>query len=722
MNFLKLASAAVGAFFPSLAIAASVGLFSGTFDPPSWAEIGMLRCALGDTRLSEKCQEIGKQISRLLVLVKEGSEEDPLASTRERVLMVRKALQEYGDRVDVSASSAENTETRTRAILEDKNIDRVIRFIGEDGFETLQSRPDSHNPKLAWVVFSLEDKASPFRAVDTMSFTSNVILALEIAGFQGSPPAKLRSAIAAGTASDNWIEPGVKEVIEKLGLYQDVRADLSDLQKSFFQEGWRDFLKDLASACPITLDREECNDLASRWETIAIIADDRTPRNDRSQLIYKKAQSEDRWAEKFSRAALKFLEGSESYRRFKPIADDIASRVVRDYPSGKLPHLRKVTIQKNSMPQGRLTLTRRRTACSAPEGTYNADMDQYLADRFPRSFAAFLKTKAGETSVVPVELYVHNHPVDEAYDFHRSAGYAELYFIQTRRGQFHRDIYLAVKTKPLAYRVVVAGVRGNDRQANVSCQIHRADVFRQYRFVQSRQAQPLFVLNPRGRDLRLNRDDLLLFGFKGAWTKRLLEQNWQRRPLTKDGLDIELFTHPGSKQKLVVARNVYGDDAEIVLRTFYDKGARGVLYLGSVGAVADYRIGDVVIPNEFVDDRNNTVPFRNNFARAYQSDLASLVTVHGDIRQAWAQTLFHETTTRLLEWRARSVGAVDIEGLYLGRFAQRHKDLAIAALFVVSDQTMGEITIDETNAQRGLIDDSVDKLVSFLLPKVLNAR
>jgi hypothetical protein len=42
-------------------------------------------------------------------------------------------------------------------------------------------------------------------------------------------------------------------------------------------------------------------------------------------------------------------------------------------------------------------------------------------------------------------------------------------------------------------------------------------------------------------------------------------------------------------------------------------------------------------------------------------------------------------------------------------------------LFVVSDQTLGKITINETNAQRGLIDDSADKLVSFLVPKALHA-
>ena len=46
--------------------------------------------------------------------------------------------------------------------------------------------------------------------------------------------------------------------------------------------------------------------------------------------------------------------------------------------------------------------------------------------------------------------------------------------------------------------------------------------------------------------------------------KSLLEQNWQRRPLAKEGLDIDLFTHPTIKQRLVIARNVYGDDTLLI--------------------------------------------------------------------------------------------------------------------------------------------------------------
>ena len=64
--------------------------------------------------------------------------------------------------------------------------------------------------------------------------------------------------------------------------------------------------------------------------------------------------------------------------------------------------------------------------------------------------------------------------------------------------------------------------------------------------------------------------------------------------------------------------------------------------------------------------------------------------------------ILEETKPLLFEVeKALGVGAVDIEALYLGKFAQRHKDLKIAALFIISDETLGENTIEDSNAHRG---------------------
>ena len=680
MRVLQFVVGALVTFFASTLSAASVGLYGSTFDPPTQSEIRILRCALGDIALPRDCQELAKEISRVVVLVNEDDGRDTLASTRERVRMVKKALEDYGDRVEILASTPEQTAARTRALLVDQNVRQLFHFVGPEPLRASDPISKADRAKLVRVRFPLER----------------------------------HSEIAAGT----------KEVVAKLGLYHPIPDDLANLQKALFEEGWRDFLKDLHSACPDTLNETICSALASSWRSISVVTDDQAIQSHQAQfpsptaLLYKPMQSEDRWAEKFSKTASQFLEDPNSYRKLRAVADDISARTFQGYPYGRVPHLRKAFVQKTHSPAEALKVTDKTVACSAPKGPYHADMDQYLADRFPRAFAGFLRGELGAGSSEPIDLYVHNHAIDQAYEFHLRDQFVTFYFLQTRRGQHHRHIYLAIRSEPRAYRVVFTSVRGNNRRDNVLCQIQRSTVFSTYRSVESKETKPLFVLNSHGESLTLNQDDLLLFGFKGNWSRRLSALGWENTPLVKRGLDIDLFTHPADKRKIVVARNVYGDDTDIVLGTFYNKGLRRVIYLGSAGAIADHEIGDVLLPNEFIKRNADSVSF-DNLGQDFKPELSRLLTVHGRQKQGWVPTLFHETKDLLLEWRAKSIGAVDIEGWHLARFARRHPGLEMGSFFVVSDQTLGDSPITETNARRALIDASVDKLISFLVPRLL---
>ncbi len=720
---LIFAFVSVAVLFAPMAMAATVGFYAGTFDPPTQAEIGMLRCALGDASVRKECAGIGKTIARLVVSVNESSDEDTLASARERALMVKKALQKYGNRVEVVTAPG-SREEKTRALLENKNIERLVQFIDSDSYQAVKSSPVSQDPRLLWMVFSLKQPGSPAPALDPRTLPVNVKLFVEIEQPQGSSASALQKVIQSGGATAGLIDPAVEAVIERLSLYQEVSEDLAKLQKSLFEESWRGFSKDLKSACPSTLGQQACAGLASKWETVSIRDEDQIGAMDRKDasanfLVYKRAQSEDRWAEKFTDAALRSLQGSASYEKLKPIAEDMSANVYQGYPEGKLFHLRKVFVQKQRPSREPLKVSQKPVACSAPPGKYNMNIVQYTADRFPEAFAVFLKEQFPTRSILPTDLYAHNQTVEDAYEFHRRDGYSIFYFLQTRRGQLHRNIYLAVRPNPHNYRVVFTNLRGLDQEADVYCQISHSGTFSSMRSVHSKRELPLFVFNPGGISLKLNDKDWLLFGFKGKWEKVLLEQNWQRRPLVKEGLDIDLFTHPTIKRKLVIARNVYGDDANIIMETFYKKGVRQVVYLGTAGAIADYKVGDVVTPNEFIDNHNVSVPFQKNLAHAYRTELSNQVTVHDSTKHGRVPTIYHETLALLLDWKAKSIAAMDVEGFYLAKFARNHKDLKMAALFVISDQTLGGSTIDESEARLNLIDESVYKLVSFLLPKVL---
>jgi nicotinic acid mononucleotide adenylyltransferase/uridine phosphorylase len=715
----------ISIFLTATASAGSVGFYGGTFDPPTGAQIKVIRCALGDAGFSRQCQEIGKQISRLVIWVSAEGQEDTYASARERVLMLKKALNKYGERVEVVAGNTAESRKKTRAIQTEESGEPTIRFISENGYKGLPASIAT-DPNRMWVIIPLDEHANfrPLQAAQALP--ANVTVLSHTESFRSLSAAAIRDLLAAGKPITGAVPSGVAEVIEKLGLYQDVSEELAKLQRALFEEGWRNFIKDLKLACPVTIDRQQCPTLESRWTEIPVVVDDGTAekhdQEQRARLIYRKSQSEDRWAEKFSEAALTFLRDSADFAKFKPVADDIGTRIFQGYPYGKLPHLRKVTIRENNPRMPPLKAGRTALTCSASQGTYNMDIDQYIADRFPISFASFVKEELKRHAILPTGLYVHNGSIADAYEFHKRDGYSSFYFLQTRRGQLHRNVYLAVRPKPLGYRIVLTDVRGFDRRANVLCQIDRIHVFSTFQDVQSKPAAPLFVFNADGIAAKFTSGDILLFGFKGNWTRLLQANQWRRRPLVKEGLDIDVFTHPSDRQKIVVARNVYGDDANLVLDAFYKKGIRRVLYIGTAGAIADFEIGDVVIPSLFIDGRGTSIDFSANDAQRYEPELARLLTVRGHEKHGWVQTIFHETKQLLLDWRERSVGSLDIEGIHLGRFAVNHKDVEMAMLMVISDQTLGESTIEESNAYRDVIDASVDKLQAFFLPKAAGPK
>jgi len=250
----------LSALFPPMAMAATVGFYAGSFDPPTLGEIAIARCALGDAGVHKDCQDIGKRISRMVVVVNQAGDEDPLTSTRERVLMVKKALQKYGDRVEIVTATGDSEE-KMRSLLGDANVEQLIRFIDEESYKAARSSPANQDPRLLWVVVPLKKRGNSSPPIDT---SANVKLLSGIEQLKGESSAAVQKAIQAGGTMEGLFDPAVKEVIERLGLYQPVSEDLAGLQKSLFEESWKGFLKDLKSACPSISNQKECADLDSQ--------------------------------------------------------------------------------------------------------------------------------------------------------------------------------------------------------------------------------------------------------------------------------------------------------------------------------------------------------------------------------------------------------------------------------------------------------------------------
>ena len=428
------ASVILAVLFAPIAMAADTGFYAGTFDPPTQLEIARLRCALGDAGVRKECAELGKSIARLVVSVNDSSDGDTLASARERALMVKKALQKYGDRVEVVTAPG-NREEKSRALLEDRNIERLVQFIDSDSYQAVKSSPINQNPKLLWMVFTPKQADGSAPALDPKTLPSNAKLFVEIGQPAGSSASAVQKVIQSGGATTGLIDPAVKAVIEKLSLYQEVSEDLVKLQRSLFEESWKGLLKDLKSACPSVLSQQACAGLVSSWETVTIVDDDPNKPIDRNSssanfLVYKGAQSEDRWAEKFTDAALKSLRGSASYEKLKPVAADMSSKIYQGYPEGKLFHLRKVSVPLKDPSGEAPKVSQKPVACSAPPGKYNMDIVQYTDDRFPKAFAGFLKEQFSTRSILPTDLYAHNQTVEDAYKFHQRDGFSAFYFLK----------------------------------------------------------------------------------------------------------------------------------------------------------------------------------------------------------------------------------------------------------------------------------------------------
>src|SRR5215510_12055405 len=206
--FLSFLSDSFLALFLPMAMAATVGFYAGSFDPPTLGEIAIARCALGDAGVHKDCQDIGKKISRLVVVVNQAGDEDPLASTRERVLMVKKALQKYGDRVEIVTATGDSDE-KARSLLGDKNVEQLIRFIDEESYKAARSSPGNQDPRLLWIVVPLKQGRSSL-ATDT---SANVKLLSGIGALKGESSAAVQKAIEPGGTMGGLFDPAVKEVI-----------------------------------------------------------------------------------------------------------------------------------------------------------------------------------------------------------------------------------------------------------------------------------------------------------------------------------------------------------------------------------------------------------------------------------------------------------------------------------------------------------------------------
>ena len=99
--FLSLIFVSLSVLFPLIAGAAIVGFYAGAFDPPTQAELGIVRCAFGDASVHKECQDIGKTISRVVVVVNQAGDAGSSGLYPRTRIDGEESAPKYGDRVEV---------------------------------------------------------------------------------------------------------------------------------------------------------------------------------------------------------------------------------------------------------------------------------------------------------------------------------------------------------------------------------------------------------------------------------------------------------------------------------------------------------------------------------------------------------------------------------------------------------------------------------------------
>jgi len=754
-------------------LSTTVAFYSGTFDPPTLAHLQIIQCALGDVENNFECQQLGKKIKRVVVSVNKGGAKDTFTSALERVLMLQKALQKYGNKVEIIASSSQERDKKKIELT--KNNSELYQMIGEDSFLLLpenafQGQGLNKKEVLSKYIILPRDteailtgdhlkdveitqKFNQQNEKDKLSVKAmieahadSVVLFPKLAQYNHLSSTLARNNIEQGLPLDQVLAPEVIKIIKNSGFYLKLPTELSKLHQSMFIEGFNDFINDIEKGCPniLYLHPDRCTVVLKQIRS-------------KAKITYKEGGSESRWAEKYIEAILNSIIDENEREVFDKNISYMITASFQGKPYGKLPHLTPVSFPFEKVfssmrkKQNQLAIPSIQPLSSditdlncfaekyfLNKKNYNMDIDRYLYDRFPVSLKEFLLKKRDQKQLSEKSLFISNQALIETlqrsyrYDVNQNQDFdvqtENFYFIQTRRGQPHRKLYLGYNSITKAYRLIATQVTGMDRRANVFCQLKLLGIFDQFQDLSVKPNEfenEFFQLNSTGENLKLNSNDILLFGFKTAWIEEMDVAHWKRTKLINSGdSDLELFENTTSLNKaprIIFARNVFGDEAKSILSYLYKRGLRKVIYIGTAGAVMNLKIGSIVIPNSFIDQNLKIFPFDQSWALSLSQNFSPEISILSGKKQAWAPHLFDETIHQLIHWRKHGVGSIDIEGYHMAQFREIHPDLKMANFYIISDQTLGTTTIEQSNSQTKLIANTVHYIIKALIPQIFQS-
>jgi nicotinic acid mononucleotide adenylyltransferase len=214
----------------SYASAAKLGVYSGSFDPPTKAHFAIMKSAF---------KQHG--VEKLLVMVNEDGGKDFNASIDERIGMIREMTKEYAGQVEILPVTNANKNVLPHAKVKEGNFDKLYRIIGQDSFETLP--PEVMNdPGNDWMVV-------PRDRNQRLPTGANVHI-VEIDGIDDVSSTAVRKALAENKSTENLLDPAVTKYIKERQLYALPSGEMVAIQEKLHREAFQKFIKDADAANP----------------------------------------------------------------------------------------------------------------------------------------------------------------------------------------------------------------------------------------------------------------------------------------------------------------------------------------------------------------------------------------------------------------------------------------------------------------------------------------
>jgi hypothetical protein len=335
-------------------------------------------------------------------------------------------------------------------------------------------------------------------------------------------------------------------------------------------------------------------------------------------------------------------------------------------------------------------------------------LDRYVADRFPEGLQRFLSDRPATS------LFLHRGTTQEALTFHAKEGFTKAYRISTVKGLSHRAMHLLYNPRSESYRLVLSAVRGEDRETHLLAQLSSLRPGGSVTRVTHEKAVPLLRFSAAGERMKLGARDRIVIGFKNGLERHLQgSPEWKKTRLTREGVELDLFTNRRSGQRIISAKAVYGDDMRTLLDTLYARGGRDFVYLGSAGALDErFHVGDILVP-ERVQGGGKWTLLRNQ-AAGWMGPLAADPSVHQEVSHGSVATALAETRDLLQAKRAAGEQSVDVELRYFADFFAKKPEARRAALLFVSDRPLRGVDLSRPAVSAEPIDGAFERVAHAL--------